>query len=75
MRPSAAPLVAQFAILILGPPIMASLIWMMSRGWAHTAQGVAVSDRTKSRQRAEFWVVMAIMYAIGFGMAVYAWLT
>jgi len=73
MRPHAAPLGEQLAILILGPPVMSVLIWLMSRGWAHTVQGTVVSDRTKHRQKVEFWIVLIAMYVLGFGMAFYAW--
>lgn len=75
MRPSAAPLGEQLAILILGPPIMAGLMWLMSRGWASSIQGGTVSNRTRRRQKIEFWAVLIAMYLIGFGMALYAWLT
>jgi hypothetical protein len=74
-RPGAAPLGEQLAILLLGPPIMAGLIWFMSRGWALFVQGGVASDRTKRRQKVEFWIVLVVMYAIGIGMALYAWLT
>jgi uncharacterized membrane protein HdeD (DUF308 family) len=75
MRPGAAPLGEQLAILILGPPIMASLFWIMSRGWAHTVQGEVVSDRTKRRQKMEFWILMVVMYILDIGLSLYAWLT
>lgn len=75
VRPSAAPLGEQLAILILGPPVMAALTWIMSRGWAHAVQGGVVSERTKRRQKAEFWIVLVVMYVLGFGMALYAWFT
>jgi len=74
MLPGAAPLGEQIAILILGPPIMATLIWFMSRGWATSIQGGVASDKTKRRQKVEFWVVLVAMYFLGFGMALYAWL-
>jgi len=74
-RPGAAPLGEQLAILIAGPPVMAALIWFMSRGWAKSVQGGVASDRTKARQKIEFWMVLAVMYVLGFGMALYAWLT
>lgn len=73
MRPGAAPLSEQLAILILGPPIMATLVWFMSRGWATTVQGNAVSETTKHRQKIEFWVLLVAMYVLGLGMAIYAW--
>ncbi len=75
MRPGAAPLGEQLAILLLGPPIMAALICFMSRGWALSVQGGVASDRTKRRQKVEFWMVLVAMYAIGAGMALYARLT
>lgn len=70
---SPAPLWEQLTILILGPPIMATLIWVVSRGWAMAVQGGTASEKTKRRQRIEFYAVLIAMYAIGFGMAVYAW--
>jgi hypothetical protein len=54
---------------------MAGLIWLMSRGWAIGVQGGSASERTKVRQKIEFWMVLVAMYVIGFGMALYAWLT
>jgi hypothetical protein len=75
MRPGAAPLGEQLAILIVGPPVMACLIWLGRRGWARTVQGGKASERTKVRQKIEFWMVLIFMYVLGFGMALYAWLT
>ncbi len=75
LRPSAAPVGEQIAIFVLGPPVMASLIWLMSRGWAHTVQGEVVSDRTKHRQKMEFWIFMIVMYIFMIGVALYEWLT
>jgi hypothetical protein len=75
VRPGAAPFSEQLVILIVGPPIMAGLIWLMSRGWAKSIQGGTASERTRVRQRIEFWMVLIAMYAIGIGMALYAWLT
>jgi hypothetical protein len=73
MRPGAAPLSEQLAILIAGPPIMAGLVHIMSRGWARTVQAGNVSERTRRRQKAEFWAMLIAMYLIGFGMAIFAW--
>lgn len=75
MRPGAAPLGEQLAILLVGPPIVAGVIWLMSRGWAIEVQGGSASERTRVRQKIEFWMVLVVMYVIGFGMALYAWLT
>jgi len=73
-RPGAAPLPEQLAILILGPLVMAVLFWFMSRGWAATVQGGVVTERTKRRQKIEFWLILLGMYLIGFAMALYVWL-
>lgn len=75
LRPSAAPIGEQLLIFTIGPPIMASLIWMMSRGWAHTVQGALISDRTRKRQKIEFWVVLIVMYLFSVGVVLYEWLT
>ena len=53
---------------------MAGLVWLMSRGWARSVQGGTASQRTKNRQKIEFWIVLITMYVLGFGMALYAWL-
>lgn len=75
MRPGAAPLWEQVMILVLGPPIMACLFWLKARGWANNVQGGSVGERTKNRQKLEFWVLMAVMYILGFGIMLYSWLT
>lgn len=71
---SGVPRWEQLIILILGPPIMTILWWFASRGWATAVQGGAVSDKTKRRQKIEFYIVLIAMYAVGFGMVLYAWL-
>jgi len=73
MRPDSATLEVQLVIIILGPPIIASLWRFMSRGWARTVQGGTLSDKTKRRQKLEFWILLGTMYAMVFCMAIYAW--
>ena len=68
------PLWEQAAILILGPPIGTCVWWLMSRGFAEEVQEGTVSEETKSRQRSEFWIVLAIKHAISIGLVLYAWL-
>jgi hypothetical protein len=51
---------------------MALLIRTGSRGWAHTLQGDTLSEKTKKRQRIEFWSVLWFMYAMAIGMIIYA---
>jgi hypothetical protein len=54
---------------------MACLIWLMSRGWAMSVQGGTASEKTKRRQRIEFWGILIAMYLIGAGEFLYASLT
>ena len=75
MRPGAAPLPEQLAILLVGPPIMAALIWLMSRGWALSVQGGSASEETKRRQKMEFWTALVVMYAIVIALVLYSWST
>jgi len=75
MQPSAAPLSEQLIIVVLGAPIMAALWWLASRGFGKAVQGGSVSDRTKKRQKKAFWVLLATMNALGFGIILYATLT
>jgi hypothetical protein len=74
MRPNAAPLWEQLVILLLGPPIITAIWWIAARGWAVAVQGGTATKKTKTRQKMEFWAILALMYAVGFGMTVYAWL-
>jgi hypothetical protein len=74
MRPGAAPIGEQILAFLLTPPIMASLVWLMSRGWAHTVQGELVSDVTKKRQKFEFWLVLVVLYLFAIGLALFEWL-
>lgn len=48
--------------LVLFPPIGAAIWWVLSRGWAATAQGGNVSDQTRKRQRVLFWVLLVVAY-------------
>jgi hypothetical protein len=74
-KPDAASFGEQLLILVAGPPIMAGLIWLLSRGWALTVQGGTSSQTTRKRQKLEFWVVLVVLYAVGAGIFGYAWLT
>jgi hypothetical protein len=75
VRSGAASVGEQLVTFVFGPPVMAALIWSLSRGWAHTVQGEVVSDRTKRRQKIEFWTVLALMYLFVIGLALFEWLT
>jgi hypothetical protein len=72
MHSTAAPLGTQLGILFIAPPVMASLWWLASRNFGNLIQGGSVSERTKKRQTTEFWVLLAAMYALVFGIKIYA---
>jgi hypothetical protein len=72
IRPGALPLYQQILTAVFFPPVGAVMWWLMSRGWAMTVQGGAVSERTKRRQKIEFWVLLMIAYALSFAIIVYA---
>jgi hypothetical protein len=58
------PLWQQALFFALAPPIMALLIRLLSRGWANAIQGGNVSERTRKRQKLEFWGVLIFMYVM-----------
>jgi len=37
-----------------------------------TVQSGSVSDRTEERQKRRFWILLALLYAVMFGMLIYA---
>lgn len=71
MESTALPLGQQFIVVLFGPPTIAILWWLASRGFGGASQGGAVSGRTKVRQKKEFWILLAIMYLLGFGIMLY----
>ena len=59
-------------MLLLGPPIMACLWWLASRGLGAAVQGGTVSQKTKRHQKIEFWVLLGALYLVGFGIFIYS---
>ena len=72
MNGSSTPLWEQLVIVILGPPIMACAWRVLSRGWGRAVQGGVISEKTKRRQKIEFWVLLIAMYVMSLGMTFYA---
>lgn len=75
MRPGALPIDEQILLDLIVPPVGSALWLMMSRGWASTVQGGTISERTKKRQKAEFWIILSAVYLLMFGITIYGWLT
>ena len=64
-------LVQQYLMDMVAPPIIASLWWVFSRGWAIAVQAGTVSDRTRIRQKSGFFLVLALLYVLMFGATTY----
>lgn len=62
----------QVLMIILVPPIAAVAWAAFSRGWANTVQGGKISERTRKRQKVEFWAVLAFGYVMLFAIFVNA---
>jgi hypothetical protein len=66
MRPGALPVPQLILLDLVAPPILTGIWWMMARGWAGAIRGGSASARTKERQAQEFWVLLAVCYALAF---------
>ena len=65
---------ADFFILVLMPPIMTVLWWLMSRATGAALQGGEMSPRSKRWADGNFWKFMIFLYIIGFSILIYAYL-
>jgi hypothetical protein len=61
----------QFLLDLIAPPVGVCLWWLFSRGTAAVLQGGKVSERTKKREKVGFLVLLALGYAIMFGITTY----
>ncbi len=71
MRPGALPLSEQILLDLVVPPVGAVVWWLMSRGLAGVLQGGKTSQTTKTRQKWEFWIILALSYLLMFGITIY----
>jgi hypothetical protein len=67
----AMPLIEQFLLDLIAPPVLATLWWLLSRAWGTAVQGGQVSESTKIRQKRGFLVMLTLLYLIGFGTTTY----
>ncbi len=65
------PLPQQLLLDLIARPILASVWWLLSRGWAGAVQSGEITGKTKSRQRIGFAVLVAVLYALMFGTTTY----
>jgi hypothetical protein len=71
MRAGALPISEQILLDVFVPPIGAAVWWLMSRGLAGALQGGKTSATTKTRQKWEFWIILALAYLLMFGITIY----
>ncbi len=65
--------VEQIIITLIAPPIVAGLCWLQSRGWRLRVQSGELNDESTSRQKDLFWIVLAALYVVSFGVTFYKW--
>ena len=65
------PLMQQYLLDLIAPPVLATLWWFFSRGSATVLQGGSVSERTKRREKMGFFVVLTLAYLLMFGGTTY----
>ena len=64
-------LLQQCLLDLIAPPVGVCLWWLFSRGTAKVLQGRKVSDRTREREKIGFFILLALGYAMMFGMTIY----
>ena len=67
----AVPFNNQLLLDTVAPPIIATIWFVLSRGWAHAVQGAEVSKQTKKRQAIGFFVVLGLLYILMFTATLY----
>jgi hypothetical protein len=65
------PFSEQIMLDLVVPPVGAAIWWLMARGWAGAVQGNTLSQRTKVRQKWEFWILLFVAYLLMFGITAY----
>ena len=65
------PLMRQYLLDLVAPPIVTCVWWFFSRGTATVFQGGRVSERTKRWLGKGFIVVLVGSYLIMFGITTY----
>lgn len=65
------PLIQQYLLDLIAPPVVTCVWWLFSRGTATVLQGGSVSERTKKREKIGFFVVLTLTYLLMFGGTTY----
>jgi len=56
-------------ILLLGPPILAAMTWLLTRGWTSMMMRGRTTSRIATWQKYDFWIILAILYLVMFTAA------
>jgi hypothetical protein len=58
------------AVLLFGPPALALIGWLFTRGWTRAMLSGEPSGLFRAWQRYDFWVILAILYIVMFIAAI-----
>jgi len=56
-------------VLVLGPPCLAMLTWLVTRGWTFVVMRGRSTPRITKWQRYDIWIILAILYIVMFAAA------
>ena len=54
------------AVLLFGPPVLATVTWLCSRSWTRAVQGTDVTPLFRRWERVDFWIYLLIMETVMF---------
>jgi len=57
-------------VLLLGPPTLAVLAWVMTRRWVSMMMRNRPRAWVRAWQKYDFWIILCILYAVMFSAAV-----
>jgi len=57
------------------PPVIASIFWLMARGWVASIGSGEITILTKQKLKIEFRIVLVFLYLAVFGETLYSLLT
>jgi len=57
-------------LLLLAPPCLALVTWLIIRGWKLMMMGGRSTSRIAAWQKYDFWIILGILYVVMFAAAV-----
>ena len=58
-----------FWVLLIGPPALATITWLMSRGWISAMMNGRSTSNITLWKKYDFWIILAILYVVMFADA------